>query len=63
MKSVNISIQYAVRGGCCIFCNDAEYTEEPFKVLTHSRRVVEVQFNFCPFCGRNMRSKDNELTE
>lgn len=47
----------------CVYCRYAEYTEEPFKVLVHSRRVVEVQFYFCPFCGRNLRSKDNELTE
>ena len=41
-----------VRSESCEYCRGAVYTERPFRVVTQMNRVHEVQFNFCPHCGR-----------
>ena len=39
----------------CNLCRHADYTDEPFPVVTKSGRTIEAVFNFCPVCGRDLR--------
>lgn len=39
----------------CEWCKGAKYTEDTFQVRTQRGRFVEVQFNFCPVCGTDLR--------
>lgn len=38
----------------CGYCRGASRTEEPFTVITRKGRKVNVVFNFCPRCGRQL---------
>jgi RNA polymerase subunit RPABC4/transcription elongation factor Spt4 len=40
-------------------CRGRAYTDKPFKVVTQLERVVEVQFNYCPVCGADMRGEED----
>ena len=44
----------------CSYCLGVSYTDKPFKVITQMGREVEVQFNFCPYCGRKLRTEDGK---
>lgn len=45
----------------CKYCRGVIYTDKPFVVVTQMGMKVEVQFNFCPNCGADLRErKDNE---
>lgn len=42
-------------GKGCKFCKGRSYTKKPLTVITRTLKRVEVCFNFCPNCGRDMR--------
>lgn len=39
----------------CKYCTGVFYTSKPFHVRTQMGRDVEVIFNHCPYCGRNLK--------
>jgi RNA polymerase subunit RPABC4/transcription elongation factor Spt4 len=47
------------KSGRCDMCRGRAYTDKPFKVVTQLERVVEVQFNYCPVCGADMRGEED----
>lgn len=44
----------------CEYCQDCGFTEEPFTVITHRGREINVIFNYCPLCGRNLYRDEGE---
>lgn len=42
-------------GKGCEYCKGRSYTKKPLTVTTRTMKRVEVCFNFCPNCGRDMR--------
>lgn len=40
----------------CHRCRGVSHTYIPFKVTIHTGHVLDVVFNFCPECGRDLRS-------
>lgn len=42
----------------CEFCKGRSFTNKPLTVITRTLKRVEVVFNFCPKCGRDMRVND-----
>lgn len=47
----------------CEWCRGAAYTEKQFEVITQMGRHVNVQFNFCPVCGSDLRIKEETNAE
>lgn len=45
----------------CDLCRCANYTTNPFKVITQMGRTVETTFNFCPVCGRDLRPDTTDI--
>lgn len=43
----------------CDYCRGRFHTTKPFKVITQLGKEVEVEFNFCPYCGAKIGSGDN----
>lgn len=41
----------------CKYCRGVAYTDKPFVVVTQMGMKVEVQFNFCPNCGADLRER------
>ena len=39
----------------CDYCRGVHYTDEPFRVRTQMGNIVEVTFNYCPYCGRDLK--------
>lgn len=39
----------------CKYCEDRAYTKKPFIVITPTGQRIDILFNFCPNCGRDMR--------
>lgn len=52
------NVKKAPKKDYCNFCIVASYTNKPFKVTTRPGREVEIQFNFCPYCGRKLFKGD-----
>ena len=44
----------------CEWCRGAAFTEKHFEVITQMGRHVNVQFNFCPVCGSDLRINEEE---
>ena len=51
------TIEPEVRHGeGCEYCKGRSYTKKPLTVTTRTMKRVEVCFNYCPNCGRDMRA-------
>jgi hypothetical protein len=48
-------------GKGCEYCKGRSYTKKPLTVTTRTMKRVEVCFNFCPNCGRDMRVTDTNV--
>lgn len=45
----------------CEYCKGRSYTKKPLTVITRTMKRVNVCFNFCPNCGRDMRATDTNV--
>ena len=59
VHSVTRSTELENAAICCPHCAVATFTDEPFTVITQMGRAVNVIFNFCPVCGRDLKQKVN----
>lgn len=48
-------------GNGCSYCKGRSYTKKPLTVITRTMKRVEVCFNFCPNCGRDLRATDTNV--
>lgn len=56
------TIEPEVRHGKgCSYCKGRSYTKKPLTVITRTMKRVEVCFNFCPNCGRDMRATETNV--
>lgn len=44
----------------CEYCRGAQRTDAPFTVITHSGDEKKCVFNFCPYCGRELKEEFDE---